>query len=121
MEPLATEQRRLTAFRATDAFAVEAYRIARALPRDSGGLADEIRRAAARSGGAVIAASAADPGCEDERRQIERARRALFEGRYYLYLARRFGLLDSRRYRAITVRQDSALRELAAVLRPRSP
>ena len=61
------------------------------------------------------------PGCEDERLQIERARRALFEGRYYLYLARRFGLIDARRYRAIAVRQDSALRELAAVLRPRSP
>lgn len=109
--------RRLTAFRATDAFAVEAYRTASRL---SGAheLTGEIRRAALRAGGAVVAASAVEPGGEPERRRLETARDALSEGRYFLYLARRFGLLDQAGYRALTVRHDAALREIEALLAP---
>lgn len=109
---------RMSIFKATDAFAVDAYSAARWLKGERGtGLAAEIRRTAVASGGAVVAASASDPGGEQERRHLQRARAALIEGRYYLYLARRFGLLDSRRYRALTTRQDAALRELEALLR----
>jgi four helix bundle protein len=105
-------------FKATDAFAVDAYSVARWLKGDQAtGLAAEIRRTAVTSGGAVVAASASEPGGEQERRHLQRARSALIEGRYYLYLARRFGLLDVRRYRALTSRQDAALRELEAQLR----
>jgi four helix bundle protein len=104
-------------FKATDAFAVDAYTAARWLKGERGsGLAAEIRRTAVASGGSVVAASASEPGGEQERRHLRRARLALIEGRYYLYLARRFGLLDQRRYRALTARQDAALRELDAVL-----
>ena len=55
---------RMTAFRATDAFAVEAYRASSMLAgkSGSGGLIDAIRRAAIGSGGAVVAASASEAG-----------------------------------------------------------
>jgi four helix bundle protein len=108
---------RMTMFKATDAFAVDAYSVARWLKGEQGtGLAAEIRRTAVTSGGAVVAASASEPGGDQERKHLERARSALIEGRYYLYLARRFGILDLRRYRALTARQDAALRELDALL-----
>ena len=107
----------MSAFKATDAFAVDAYAVARWLKggREEG-LAAEIRRTAVLSGGAVVAASGSVPGGDQERRHLERARSALIEGRYYLYLARRFGLLDLKRYRGLTLRQDAALRELEAML-----
>ena len=125
METLTSELRkddpRVRAFRATDAFAVEAYRAAAAMR--PGGLADEIRRTAIAAGGALVAAAATDCGGDDEKRQVDRARTALTEARYYLYLARRFGLLDARSYRALTLRQDAALRELdsGGTLRARRP
>ena len=118
MDPL-TADRRMGVFRATDAFAVDAYGVCRWLKGEtSRGLAGAIRRVAIESGGSVVAASASEPGGQDERRHLQRARTALIEGRYYLYLARRFGLLDQRRYRALTLRQDAAVRELDAALRP---
>jgi hypothetical protein len=110
--------RRIRAFKATDAFAVEAYRASRVLNAATHGpLAEEIVRSAMRSGGAVVAASATAPGGPAERRLLELARTGLFEGRYYLYLARRMGLIDLRIYRGLTVRQDVALRELDGLLR----
>ena len=105
---------RLLAFRATDAFTVEAYRVAGTLKHPL--LGDEIRRSAVRSGAAIVAASNSPPGSAQEREGLERARAGLAEGRYFLYLARRFGMLDLRRYRALTVRQDAALRELQEAL-----
>jgi four helix bundle protein len=113
-----TLDRRLVTFRATDAFAVEAYRVSRTLrgSRAVDGLADEIRRTAMRSGGAVVAASGSDAGGEAERRHLERARAAMYEGRYYLHLARRFGMIDLKCYRNLTLRQDAALRELDTLL-----
>lgn len=116
MEALASE-RRLSAFKATDAFAVEAYRATRALGGSVGSaLAEEIRRTVVRSGGAIVAASTSRAGGSGEREHLDRARALLAEGRYYLHLARRFGLLDLKRYRALTVRQEAALRELSAIL-----
>ena len=116
MEALKTD-RRVSAFKTTDAYAVEAYRAASALPPTAGsGLAEEIRRAAVAAGGAVVAASAYSEGGAEERTLLRRARRALFEGRYYLHLARRFGWLDARSYRVLTLRQDAAVRELDAVI-----
>jgi hypothetical protein len=107
VEALATD-RTLEAFRATDAFAVEAYRAAAAL-RD-GALGEAIRRTAIAAGAAVVSASSgAARGA-----RLERAHEALLEARYFLYLARRFGLLDARQYRALALRQDSALREVEA-------
>jgi hypothetical protein len=100
--------RGLEAFRATDAFAVEAYRVAGTL-RDLA-LGEAIRRTAIVAGAAVVSASAGTGGAGAP--QLERAREALLEGRYFLYLARRFGLLDVRQYRALALRQDSALREI---------
>ncbi len=107
----------MVAFRATDAFAVEAYRASSAMARRADPLATEIRRMAVASGGAIVAASASDAGGAEERTHLKRARATLLEGRYYLYLARRFGLLDPRRYRTLTVRQDAAMREIERMLR----
>lgn len=112
-----TPASRMSLFKATDAFAAEAYRVAGSLAaRAEGGLAAEIRRTALHSGGAVVAASVSPPDSAEERRELKRARAALIEGRYYLHLARRFGLLDRRRYRTLTVRQDAALREVGQLL-----
>ena len=113
-------------FRATDAFAVEAYRVARGFPKRGGEhLGGEILRTAIRSGGAVVAASASAAEGASKRAHLRSARIALVEGRYYLYLARRFGLLDFKKYRSLTVRQDAALREVENLLRdgsvPRPP
>jgi four helix bundle protein len=114
-----SRDRRMRAFRATDAFAIEAYDVARHLVDPAHhGLAREIRRTAVRSGGAIVAASANARGGAAERELLERARDDLIESRYYLYLARRFGALDAKRYRALTARQDIALRELDALLGP---
>jgi len=104
----------MSVFKATDAFTVEAYRVAGRVKND--GLAGEIRRTVIRSGGALVAASASAPGGSLEREHLERACASLAEGRYYLYLARRFGVLDPKRYRALTLRQDAALRELQLLL-----
>lgn len=123
MESLASE-RRLCAFKAADAFAVEAFRAARSLGGSVGAaLAEEIRRTVVRSGGAIVAASTSQTGGSGERHHLDRARALLAEGRYYLHLARRFGLLDLKIYRALTVRQEAALRELNAILpdNPRRP
>lgn len=111
--------RRLRAFRATDAFAVEAFQATRAMGKSEGdAIAREIRRVAARSGGALVSASSAAAGGERERAGIETARAGLLEIRYYLYLARRLGFLDLRRYRLLTQQQDAALRELDSLLGP---
>lgn len=109
--------RRLRAFRATDAFAIEAFQAVRALGKSEGEmLAREIRRVAARSGGSLVAASAAAPGGDAERRGLEVARSGLLEVRYYLYLARRLGFLDIKRYRSLVTQQDAALREVESLL-----
>ena len=113
-----TVDRRLAAFRAADAFTIEIYRAAGSLRRSEAtqDLTGELRRNAVRSGAALVAASASRQGGETERGHLLAARVALIESRYYLYLARRFGVLDARRYRGLTLRLDAALRELDAIL-----
>jgi four helix bundle protein len=114
--------RRLQVFRTTDAFAVEAFRAASDIrSRAAAHVAGEIRRTAVTAGGAVIAASSCREGIEAERGHLERARTALYESRYYLHLARRFGWLDAKRYRALTLRQDAAVRGLDGLIRARDP
>lgn len=105
---------RMTTFRTIDAYTVEAFRIAASMRRsvEAGELSAEIRRCAARTGAAVVAGAALERGTAAERRCYEQARASLAEGRYYLYLARRFGLIDSRSYRAAGLRLDAAMREL---------
>jgi four helix bundle protein len=117
METLTTD-RRVAVFRSTDSFAVEAYRAATRIHSQVGsGLAAEIRRTAVAAGGAMIAASSCRPGIPAEREYMERARAALFESRYYLHLARRFGWMDAKRYRLLTLRQDAAVRGLDDLIR----
>ena len=107
----------MSAFRATDSYAVEAYRLSGGFEGSGRSLGEQIRRTAVSCGGALVAASA---GGLDERRELERARVALLESRYYLYRARRFGLIDRRRYRLLTLRQDAAMKELGALLEERT-
>lgn len=121
METLRSD-RRVSAFRATDAYAVEAYRAAASLrSRACPDLAAEIRRTAIAAGGAVVAASSCAAGDLSERDHLRRARTTLYESRYYLNLARRFGWLDARRYRTLTLRQDAAVRELESLLSQERP
>jgi len=109
--------RRLRAFRATDHFTVAAWQEVRSFARTEGeALAREIRRTVARAGGALVAASSAGEDDDGARRAVASAHGGLLEVRYYLYLARRLGCLDLKRYRQLTTLQDAALRELAALL-----
>ena len=109
--------RRVRAFRATDHFALAVWQAVRAFHRPEGeSLAGEIRRAIARSGGALVAAASAKEATEDARRALESAHRGLLEIRYFLYLARRLGCLDLKKYRELSILQEGALRELASLL-----
>lgn len=108
---------RLDAFRATDAFALAAVKAAADLARsDYPDLAAEIRRLVLRGGGALVAASCSTAGGSGERALLEVARDRLSEARYAFYLARRLGALDLRKYRALAVQQDAALREVGSLL-----
>lgn len=109
---------RLRAFRATDTLAVELWLAVRALAKSEEGsaLAREIRRASARTAGVLVAVSAERTNSPDGGAALRLVRSALLETRYYLYLARRLGLLDLRRYRQLTGQHDAALREIEAVL-----
>jgi four helix bundle protein len=89
----------------------------RAFTRAEGAsLAEEIRRTLARSGGSLVAAASAREEDDDARRALSRAHRGLLEVRYFLYLARRLGCLDLKRYKELSALQDAALRELASLL-----
>jgi four helix bundle protein len=110
-------ERRVRAFRATDQFAVAAWQAVRAFNRAEGEtLAAEIRRAIARSGGSLVAAASAREGDDAARRALERAHQGLLEIRYFLYLARRLGCLDLKKYKELASLQEVALRELASLL-----
>jgi hypothetical protein len=107
--------RRLRAFRALDAWAVDACQAAIQVGRqEGGGLDREILAAVSRAGAALVAACACPSGGVEEREALEAARAKLLEARYQIYLARRLGLFDVRRYRGLTLRQESALREIQA-------
>jgi four helix bundle protein len=109
--------RRIRAFRATDHFALAAYQAVRGFSRPEGDeLGREIRRSVARSGGALVSAASAREEDDAARRALETAHRSLLEIRYFLYLARRLGCIDLKRYRQLSTLQDAALRELAALL-----
>lgn len=105
---------RLAAFRAVDAFALEVFQALRGLSHGEHErfLSDELRRSVARGGGALVGATAAVPGGPVERRCLEQVRAELLEARYYVFLARRLGVFDSRTYRGLTGRHDAALREV---------
>jgi four helix bundle protein len=109
--------RRLRAFRATDHFTLAVWQEVRSFARPEGeALAGEIRRTVVRSGGALVAASSSGDDGDGGRRAIATAHAGLLEVRYYLYLARRLGCLDLKRYRQLTTLQDAALRELSTLL-----
>ena len=113
---------KVRAFKATDAFVLEAYRdVAGLRGRPGEELARELRTVVVRCGAALVAASAAGGGGSSEQGWVASARSFLAESRYYLYRARRLGLIDQRRYRGLVVRHDAALRELDALSEPGSP
>ena len=110
-------ERRVRAFRTTDQFALAVWQAVRTFNRpETETLAQEIRRAVARSGGALVAAASAREANEAARRALEGAHQGLLEIRYFLYLARRLGCLDLKRYKELAVLQEAALRELASLL-----
>ncbi len=101
-----------------DQFTLEAFKAARSIDRREGSdLAREIRRLCSASGGALVAASSMDRGGEEEGRLLAATRSWLMEARYYIYLARRLGFLEHRRYRQLTAIQDVAVREVELFIR----
>jgi four helix bundle protein len=115
-EPGTAGERRVRAFRATDHFVLSVYQAVRGFNRpEAEELGGEIRRSVARCGGSLVAAAS---GREDDesRRSLAAAHRGLLEIRYFLYLARRLGCLDLKRYKQLATLQDAALRELAQLL-----
>jgi four helix bundle protein len=105
------------AFRTTDQFALAAWQAVRAFkPPEGESLAQEIRRAIARSGGSLVAAASADEADQDARRALHNAHQGLLEIRYFLYLARRLGCLDLKKYKELAALQEGALREVSALL-----
>ena len=110
-------ERRVRAFRAADQFALATWQAVRGFNRPEGEtLAEEIRRAVARSGGSLVAAASAREGDGAALRSLENAHRGLLEIRYFLYLARRLGCLDLKRYKDLAALQEAALRELSSLL-----
>ena len=61
----------------------------------------------ARSGGSLVAAASAPDGDEGGRRALESAHQGLLEIRYFLYLARRLGCLDLKKYKELAALQES--------------
>ncbi len=103
----------LETFRAADAWVVATWEAAAAMAPGTGDLAREFRRGSLDCGSALVAA--AQCGEEEEHQgYVERARSRLMEARYLLYLSRRLGSIDSKRYKILTVKLDRALREVSA-------
>lgn len=106
---------RKKAFRAADAFVVEAWKACRRMSGDdSETLAGSIRSRIGGAGAALVAASSAEPGGSVEGRRLGDARERLLQARYLLYLARRLGALDLASYRRLTAAHEAADRDLAA-------
>jgi hypothetical protein len=102
----------LQTFRAADAWVVAAWEAAAAMGPGAGELARQLRNGALDCGSALVAAAQCGEGGENQG-YLERARSRLMEARYLLYLAKRFGSIDSRRYKVLVVKLDRALRDVS--------
>ncbi len=101
----------LESFRAADAWVVAAWEASAAMAPGAGELSRQLRAGALDCGSALVAAAQCGDGAE-HRSYVERARARLLEARYLLYLCKRFGSIDSKRYKLLTVRLDRALRDV---------
>jgi hypothetical protein len=112
-----TGEIRVRAFRATDAFVLEAFRATFSLKGEhTREVAREIRSSVVRCGCGLVAASETPRRSSAELRCLQGAKNTLTEARYALYLARRFGFLDMKTYRALTARHEAASREIDSAL-----
>ena len=102
----------LATFRAADAWVVAAWEAAAAMAPGTSELARQLRRGALDCGSALVAAAQCGDTAENQR-YLERARSRLMEARYLLYLSKRFGSIDSKRYKMLTLKLDRALRDVA--------
>ena len=102
----------LQTFRAADAWVVAAWEAAAAMAPGTSELARQLRRGALDCGSALVAAAQCGDGAENQG-YLERARSRLMEARYLLYLSKRFGTIDSKRYKMLTVKLDRALRDVS--------
>jgi four helix bundle protein len=103
----------LETFRAADAWVVAAWEAAAAMPPGTSELARQLRRGALGCGSVLVAAAQCGDGAENQG-YLDQARSRLMEARYLLYLSRRFGSIDSKRYKTLNVKLDRALREVTA-------
>jgi len=107
----------LETFRAADAWVVAAWGAAAAMAPGTSELSRQLRRGALECGASLVAATQCEKAGEKQG-YIERARARLMEARYLLYLSRRFGAIDSRRYKTLSVQLNRALREVRARASP---
>jgi len=98
-------------FRAADAWVVAAWEASAAMAPGSAELARQLRRGALDCGSALVAAAQCGGG-EEGREYIQRARARLLEARYLLYLSKRFGSIDAKRYKTLSLRLERALRDV---------
>ena len=108
----ASGPRWLERFRAADAWVVAAWEATAAMPPGTGELSRSLRHGAVDCGTCLVAAAQCAP-TEEAKTFLARARARLMEARYLLYLARRFGALDTKRYRNLSAKLDRALREVS--------
>lgn len=103
----------LETFRAADAWVVAAWEASAAMPPGSNELARQLRRGSLDCGSALVAAAQCGSGT-DHQGYLDRARSRLMEARYLLYLSKRFGSIDSKRFKMLNLRLDRALREVSS-------
>ena len=101
----------LERFRATDAWVVAAWEAAAAMAPGTADLSRRLRQGALDCGACLVAAAQCN-GDDHEPSYVSQARSRLLEARYVLYLGRRLGSIDAKRYRHLSGRLDRALREL---------
>ena len=102
----------LQRFRAADAWVVAAWEATAAMPPGTGEISRRLRQVAVECGTSLVAAAQLAT-TEEGKVHLDRAVARLAEARYLLYLARRFGAVDSKRYRHLSVKLDRASRDVA--------
>jgi len=102
----------LESFRTADAWVVAAWEAAAAMAPGSGELARQLRSGALDCGSALVAAAQCDERV-DQQPYLKRARSRLLEARYLLYLSKRLGSIDAKRYKMLTLKLERALRDVA--------
>jgi hypothetical protein len=102
----------LESFRTADTWVVAAWEAAAAMAPGSGELARQLRSGALDCGSALVAAAQFGEQA-DQAPYLKRARSRLLEARYLLYLSKRLGSIDAKRYKMLSLKLERALRDVS--------